>query len=163
MCALFGGPRARSFFRHHSRQIVNRIVAEEVLYYKLSISETRYNLYGESKNKMYKQPILIACFYAVQDQTSEDDTYGKSRAQQVDFRFLRDDLIDLNLVPEPGDIVCWQESYYEVDLVVENQRVMGKNPEYSLEADLEKYGESWSMICKSHLTAVNKLNIIQTT
>ena len=161
--ALYGGIRARSFFRHHSRQIVNRIVAEEVLYYKLSLSETRYNIYGESKNKMYEQPILIACFYAVDDQTSEDQTFGKSIAQTAEFRFLRDDLIDINLIMEPGDIVCLKESYYEVDLVVENQFIMGKNPEYSLESDLEKYGESWSIKCKSHLTGVNKLNLIKTT
>lgn len=161
--ALFGGIRARSFFRHHSRQLVNRIIAEEVLYYKLSLSETKYNIYGESKNKMYNQPILITCLYLVQDQVSEDDTFGKSRGQAAEFRFLRDDLIDLNLVPEAGDIISWQESYYEVDLVTENQRVMGKNPEYSLQSDLQKYGESWSMICKTHLTSVNKLNIIKST
>lgn len=161
--ALYGGIRARSFFRHHSRQLVNRIIAEEVLYYKLSLSETKYNIYGESKNKMYQQPLLVACLYLVQEQTSDDATYGKSKAQLADFRFLRDDLIDINLVPEAGDIIYWQESYYEVDLVVENQRVMGKNPEYSLQSDLEKYGESWSMICKTHLTGLNKLNIVKST
>jgi hypothetical protein len=140
---------------------MNRIIAEEVVYYKLSLKETQYNIYGESKNKMYNQPILLTCLYEVQDQSSDDAEYGKSKAQQVDYRFLRDDLIDLNLVPESGDIISWQESYYEVDLVVENQRVVGKNPEYSLQSDLEKYGESWSIICKTHLTNVNKLNIIK--
>lgn len=159
--ALFAGPRARSFFRHHSRQIVNRIVAQEVLYYKLSLAESKYNIYGESKNKMYNQPILIACLFLAEEQVSEDDAYGKSRGQRADFRFLRDDLVKLNLFMEAGDIICWQESYYEVDLVTENQRVLGKNPEYSLESDLEKYGESWSIICKTHLTSVNKLNIIK--
>jgi hypothetical protein len=159
--ALYGGPHSRSFFRHHNRQLLNRIIAEEVLYYKLSMTETRSNLYGESKNKMYFNPILTTCLYEVQDQQSDDAEYGKSRSQMVDFRFLRDELINLQLLPEAGDIICWQESYYEVDLVVENQRVMGKTPEYSLQADLDKYGESWSMICKSHLTGVNKLNIIK--
>lgn len=161
--ALFGGPRARSFFRHHSRQIVNRIVAEEILYYKLSLSETKYNLYGESKNKMYYQPILIACLYQTDAQISEDQSFGKSRGQTAEFRFLRDDLIDISLVMEAGDIIYWQESYYEVDLVIENQRVMGKNPEYSLQSDLEKYGESWSILCRTHLTGLNKLNIVKST
>jgi hypothetical protein len=161
--ALYGGPRARSFFRHHSRQVVNRIVAEEILYYKLSLSETKYNIYGESKNKMYEQPVLIACLYQVEDQISEDQAFGKSKGQIAEFRFLREDLIDINIVMEAGDIIYWQESYYEVDLVVENQRVMGKNPEYSLESDLEDYGESWSIKCKTHLTGVNKLNIIKST
>lgn len=161
--ALYGGPRARSFFRHHSRQVVNRIVAEEVLYYKLSLSETRYNIYGEAKNKMYDQPILIACFYLVDDQVSEDQSFGNSIGQRAEFRFLRDDLIDINLVMEVGDIIYLKESYYEVDLVVENQFYMGKNPEYSLEEDLQNYGESWSIVCKTHLTGVNKLNIIKST
>lgn len=159
--ALFGGPRARSFFRHHNRQLLNRVIAQEVLYYKLSLKETEVNIYGESKNKMYYQPILLTCLIEAQEQTSEDADYGKSRTQLNNFRFLRDDLIDLNLYPEAGDIIVWQESYYEVDLIVENQRVMGKNPEYSLQSDLEKYGESWSMICRAHLTGVNKLNIIK--
>jgi hypothetical protein len=161
--ALYGGPRARSFFRHHSRQVVNRIVAEEVLYYKLSLSETRYNIYGESKNKMYEQPILIACLYMIDDQTSDDQSYGKSVSQTAEFRFLRDDLIDINLVMESGDIIYLKESYYEVGVVVENQFYMGKNPEYSLEEDLQNYGESWSIVCKAHLTGVNKLNIIKST
>lgn len=163
MCALFGGPRARSFFRHHNRQLLNRIIAQEVLYYKFSLKETAVNLYGESKNKMYYQPILLTCLIEAQEQVSEDAEYGKGRNQQTNFRFLRDDLIDLKLYPEAGDIIVWQESYYEVDLVTENQRVMGKNPEYSLQSDLEKYGESWSMICRAHLTGVNKLNIIKST
>jgi hypothetical protein len=120
-------------------------------------------MYGESKNKMYNQPILIACLHTLDPQTSEDDTYGKSIAQTTEFRFLRDDLIDINLVAEAGDIICWLESYYEVDLVTETQFIMGKVPEYSLESDLEKYGESWSIICKTHLTGVNKLNITKST
>jgi hypothetical protein len=161
--ALYGGIRARSFFRHHSRQVVNRIIAEEVLYYKLSLSETRYNIYGESKNKMYEQPILIACLYMVDDQTADDQSYGKSVSQTAEFRFLRDDLIDINLVMESGDIIYLKESYYEVGVVVENQFYMGKNPEYSLEEDLQNYGESWSIVCKAHLTGVNKLNIIKST
>jgi hypothetical protein len=161
--SLYGGIRARSFFRHHSRQIVNRIVAEEVLYYKLSLAETKYNIYGESKNKMYNQPILIACLYTLNGQESADDTYGTSISQDTEFRFLRDDLVKLNLVTEIGDIICWQESNYEVTLVVETQFIMGKVPEYSLESDLQKYGESWSMVCKTHLTAGNKLNISKST
>jgi len=161
--SLYGGIRARSFFRHHSRQLVNRIIAEEVLYYKLSLSETRYNMYGESKNKMYNQPILIACLHTLTGQEPAADTYGTSISQDTEFRFLRDDLVDLNLVTEIGDIICWQESYYEVTLVVETQFIMGKVPEFSLESDLQKYGESWSMVCRTHLTAGNKLNITKST
>jgi hypothetical protein len=63
------------------------------------------------------------------------------------LNFLRDDLLKswedfnenfltyryqygANLVPEVGDIIMYQEGYYEVDNVNANQYFMGKNPDY---------------------------------
>jgi len=158
---MYGGIRARSFFRRHNRQLLNRIIAQEVLYYKLSLKESPSNIYGESLNKMYFNPVLLTCLVDMGEQTSEDEEYGKNTGRNSTFRFLKDDLEDIILVPEMGDIVCWQEGYYEISLVIENQRVMGKTPEYSLENDLQKYGESWSILCVAHLTSLNKLNIIK--
>lgn len=160
--ALFGSSRDLSFFRIISKEFVDRIVSEEVGYYKLSLAETQTNIYGESKNKMYYNPVLLTCLWEPQDQNTDDSKqYGSDRSQLIDFKFLRYDLIQLNLLPEPGDIILWQENYYEVDAIIENQRIVGKNPEYGLEMDLKNFGDSWSIICRSHLTRLNKLNIVK--
>ena len=55
---------------------------------------------------------------------------GIQFAQAIDFYFLRDDLVDANIVPEVGDIILYQEAYYGVDGVVTNQYWSGKNPDY---------------------------------
>jgi hypothetical protein len=34
----------------------------------------------------------------------------------LDFYFLRDDLVDANVVPEVGDIILYQKGYYGVHL-----------------------------------------------
>ena len=41
----------------------------------------------------------------------------------VDFKFLREDLIDANVVPEVGDIIMYYDNYYEVDDTNSNQSV----------------------------------------
>jgi hypothetical protein len=158
---LYFGSRDMSLFRHLSKELVDAQISEEVAYYKFSLAETKVNIYGESKNKMYNNPVLLTCLYEVQDQmTTDDNPYGVDRGQNIDFKFLRYDLIQIGLVPEAGDIIMWQESYYEVDAIVENQRSGGKNPEYSLESNTSDFGDSWSIICKTHMTRVNKLNIV---
>lgn len=158
---LFTQQRDISFFRHVNRELINRIISQQVVYYKLSLKDTAVNSYGESKGKFYNAPVLLTCLIERIDQTTEDAEYGATTSYDKGFRFLRDDLIDINLVPERGDIICYNENYYEVDNVVENQFIGGKVPEYSLKSDLDKFGSSWSMICNAHLTSLTKINIIK--
>lgn len=158
---LFTQRRDLSFFRHVNRELLNRIISQEVGYYKLSLKNTSANSYGESKGKFYFNPILLTCLIERNDQSTEDSEFGATTGHVVRFRFLRDDLEEIDLFPERGDIVMYNESYYEVDNTIENQIVGGKFPEYSLQSDLEKFGQSWSIICETHLTALNKLNIVK--
>lgn len=159
--AMYSGQRDTSFKRRINRSFINRTVSEEVIYYKLSLADTVYNIYGESKKKMYMQPVMLTCIVDRQPQTNEDADYGVNTNRLVNFNMLKDDLIDLHLVPEKGDIITWNEGYYEVDNIVEDQLLVGKDPNYSLEQGLEKFGASWSIICEAHLTHINRLNIVQ--
>ena len=159
--ALYGTNRDISLMRHISKELVDRMIGQQVGYYKLSLSETVTDLYGDSKKKMYNNPIMITCLIDRNPQVNEKNDSGTTTVRTIDFRFLRDDLMDISLVPEKGDIIMWEENYYEVENVVNNQYVVGKDPDYSLKSDLEKFGRSWSIICNCYLTNVNKLNIIK--
>lgn len=159
--AMYISARDLSLKRHIAREYINKVVSEEVIYYKISLSDTVYNIYGESKAKMYLQPVKLTCMVDRMPQTSEEVEYGTSTNRMMNFNFLKDDLIDLSLVPEKGDIITWNESYFEVDTVVEDQLLSGKDSNYSLSPGLEKYGASWSIICECHLAHVSRLNIIQ--
>jgi len=157
---IYGGSLDKAYFRSIAQEVMRKIVGQEVLYFKLSLSETKENVFGESKKKMYLQPILIACSVIPEDQNTEDTLSGSNRNQNMDVHFLVSDLKEINLVPEAGDIIEWEKSYYEVDGWIDNQRVMGKDNEYSLERDNENYGELWSITVKTHLSKQNKLNLI---
>ena len=79
--------------------------------------------------------------------------------RDAQFAFLRDDLIIYNLVPEVGDVVLWNKDYYEVDAEVENQLILGKDPNYAITNYLDEFGSSFSIILNTHYTRLEKLNI----
>jgi hypothetical protein len=157
---LFTQQRDISFFRHVNRELINRIICQEFGYYKLSLKDTPTNSYGESKGKYYYDVVLLTGLVERPELSTEDAEYGASTIASKVFRFLRDDLILLNLVPERGDIIMYNEAYYEVDNTNENQFIGGKAPEHYLEPALEKFGSSWSVSCETHITSINKLNIV---
>lgn len=159
---LYGQQRDISLFRHVNRELISRIMGQEIVFYKVSIKDTKENLYGESKKKIYYEPVKIDCTISRDDEESENVTEGVDLRQSINFFFLVDDLKDRNILPERGDIIMWREDYFEIDHINKNKFIVGKQEEYSLTSDLEKFGEQWRWKCVSHLTRVNKLNIIPT-
>lgn len=157
--ALYLRDRDASFVRRVNREFISKIVGQEVGYYKIDLESTVVDIYGDTKKKFYYNPILVSCLIGRQAQTASEMPYGTDNNQPIDFRFLRDDLVDIQLVPEKGDIVMWEESYYEVDNVIDNELLSGKNPEYAISEDMDKFGNSLSIICQAHLTRVNNTNI----
>ena len=156
---MYGSARDVAFKKIIAKSFMKRTVSEEVLYYKLSLKDLVINVYGDAKDKIYLQPALVTCSITRNPQTSNDESYGTDTNRLIDFAFLKDDLVDVGVVPEKGDVIVWNESYYEVDLPVEDQYLVGKDPNYSLESGLERFGASLSIVCQSHLTHVNRLNI----
>jgi len=106
--ALFGGRRDIDLFKSISRELVEDIIEQYVGYYKLILNETSSNIYGESLNKVYNQPILTPCLIDHSDQETNDaDTIG-SIGRNIEVSFLIETLKELNLYPEKGDIMVWR-------------------------------------------------------
>ena len=179
--ALYGGKRDISLFRHLNRELIGDIISQECVYYKLKLAETKVNIYGESAGAKYYYPgVILSCLVQRSPQEYPDDDFGVQYHQLIDFRFLRDDLLDrakdfnvaydqgdyfgANLVPEVGDIIMYYEGYYEVDDVIGNQYFSGKDPDYNyatnpINPGLENFGWDTSIICKTHYTPADKVQI----
>jgi hypothetical protein len=72
--------------------------------------------------------------------------------------------VDANVLPEPGDIIMWYESYWEINNVNNNQLVVGKDPLYPynenpLNPGLENFGADWSIICTANYVPADKVQI----
>ena len=89
-------------------------------------------------------------------------TYGTYRSGIVDNNITSS--YGANLVPEVGDIILYQDGYYEVDDIDANQYFVGKNPDYPnapnpLNPGLEEYGWNQSIIVKTHYVPADKVGI----
>ena len=194
--ALFGTQRDVSLFRHMSRELMGDIITEQCAYYKYKLEETKVNLYGEAAHeKYYMGPVLLNTLVERTDEIYPESDLGTDFNKEIQFSFLRDDLLDKNqefnnfdnkgnsytglpgtgygadLVPQVGDVIMYNEGYYEVHEVIANQYFVGKNPDYPNNentinlsggpGDLSAYGSSISIICKTHYVQADKLGLTQ--
>jgi hypothetical protein len=159
--ALFGTRRDIGFFKSISTELVDDIITTPVGYYKPILESTKSNLYGESSKKTFTGPVLVPCLVERGDYTATTDNFGPDAQRNFKFRFLRDTLIHANIYPEVGDIVMFNELYFEITSVNQNQLILGKDNEYPYADGLEDYGDNYSIILTGHYTRGDKLGITE--
>jgi len=158
--ALFGGSRDVSLFHTVNSELLKDIIQTEIAYYKFALEQTTANVYGEAMGKNYFEPLKIACLIDRSDQDWSSDDFGSDVNQVIDFRFLKDELKNINLVPEIGDLLLFKNNFYEVDTRIENQLVLGRDPDYAISTETTDFGDSFSVLIKTHISRVEKLNLI---
>lgn len=158
--ALFGGIRDMEVFRKLNKEVIKKVIDTEILYYKFNVAETKVNLYDEAKGKSYFPPVLVHALISKEDQEWSSDDFGPNVTQNINIAFLRDILVELDLVPQVGDIVEHNAAFYEIDTVAQNQRFMGKDPDHWFGGNT--HGYNISIICTGHMTRASNLNIIKT-
>ena len=158
--ALFGGSRDISLFHNLNKELINDIIQTEVAYYKFALEQTKINVYGEAPGKQYFEPLKITCLIDKQDQSWSSDNFGSDINQTISFRFLKESLQNINLFPEIGDLLLFKNNFYEVDERVENQFILGKDPDYAIATETIDFGKSFSILLNTHISRVEKLNLI---
>lgn len=156
---LFGSNRDFNLLVNINRELLNDVVEQEVLYYKIDLFNTEANIYGEALDKTYLEPVKLYCLVTREDKIVTPDEFGPDISREATFAFLRDDLVDIQLVPEQGDIVVYHEDYYQVDQVRENQLFVGRDKSYNYTSYSNKFGSSVSIIVDAHLTRVEDTGI----
>ena len=157
--SLYGRSKDIALFQGLNTELLHKIIEQQVGYYKVKLDDTPANMYGEAQNKTFIGPVLLKCLLERGDTTSNTDNFGVDRNRTLSVRFLRQDLVHSSVFPEIGDVILWNEDYYEVDNVVENQLVVGKDPSYPYSDTVDDFGSSLSIIVEAHYTRPEKLGI----
>ena len=152
--ALFGGNRDVNLFKTINDELLKDILQLEVAYYKFALEQTTVNVYGEAPGKNYYEPLKIACLIDKQDQSWSSDAFGSDVNQSIGFRFLKQELQDINLFPEIGDLLLFKNNFYEVDSRIENQFILGKDPDYAIATETTDFGKSFSILLNTHISRV---------
>ena len=163
--ALFGRQRDINLFTSINRELLGDVITQQCAFYKYRLDQTIINIYGEAaEDKYYEGPTLFNCLVDRGDEQYPESDMGVDFNWSVVFKFLREDLVDAQTVPEVGDIILYNEGYYEVDNTNANQYILGKNPDYPnsvnpLNPGLEQFGANFSIVCQTHYVPGDKLGI----
>ena len=155
--ALFGGRKDAKFLASINSELLNAIVDTEIEFYKLIIEQSDSNIYGESDSKSYYDSILIPCLITKNNKTAAMDDFGHTYARSAQFGISRDILERADFYPEVGDIILWDNEYYEVDNVDANEYFAGKNPDTWPNGS--SHGYSVSILVDAHVTRQTPLGI----
>jgi hypothetical protein len=192
--ALYGGARDISMFRKVNRELMGNIISQEVIYYKYNVTTTKTNMYGESvEGRNFADPVMLFALIELGSPESPTSDLGVDFTWPITFRFLKDDLLSptldynismsfgsnlnplpgtygANLQPEVGDVIQYQNGYWEVDNTYDTQYFTGKNPSFPnndgngnnpLNPGLDQFGYSVEVRCDCHYVPSDRLNIIK--
>lgn len=157
--ALFGSTRDITTFKSISKELVGDIISQQCGYYKAVLSDTVSNIYGEAAQKYFIGPVLLDCLIERGDFSFDQSDFGQDVKRPVTFRFLKETIVEANVHPEPGDIIMYNEVYYQADNVNENQLIVGKDPDYTYSDGLANFGSSYSVVIACHYTSPDVLGI----
>jgi hypothetical protein len=165
--AIFGSARDISMFRKINRELMGDVITQQVAIYKYVLDKTKVNMYGESSGgKFFDGPVLLNSLITIENKTDGTSEFGVDFSWAIKAAFLKDDLVDANLVIEIGDVILYQESYFEVDVATDTQYFAGKDPQYPyaqnpLNPGLENFGYNVSLVCNAHYIPADRINIIK--
>ncbi len=160
--ALFGSGRDASLIRLINRELINRVIDTEIELFKVSLTDTPENLYGEGVNKVYFNPIRLPCLIQ-RDEKSVTADVVVDYIRTATFLFLRDTLADIPVVIAGGDIIRYNAEYYEVTQTESNQYWAGKNPLTNLGdiySEILEHGYDTSVIVSTIKVTPTALNLV---
>lgn len=142
--------RDRNFVSAINNELKNNIVEISVSIFKIAPNETTINIYGEANNgKSFYSGIDIYCWIERSDLESEDEGFGVDRNQDLEFRFTEEDLKDRNFYPEAGDLIFFNQRYYEIENIFNDKQLLGGQPDKNL-----------SFLVKTHYTKLSSINLV---
>ena len=135
------------FFKSIARELVDDVIQNTIVLFKINLNETKINIYGESTNKTWHPGVEVFALVDKEPETARYEGFGLDTDQNVTFKLDRWMLEEKNSYPEVGDVIKWNESYFEIDNTNEIQMAGGQT--YN----------SFSVVCSTFMVSKSNLNI----
>ena len=125
---VFFNKKERDFVKQVTDEVTDRVVAQPVAYYPLSIEHSNYHpLYGEAIEKTFLPPIRVYALVTFEGIQTETSDFGVDKRATINVKFHKRRLgEDQNVFVREGDFVLYGDIYYEIVKLEEPQKLFGQ-------------------------------------
>lgn len=124
---LFISQRDMNFITGINNELVDEVIDTTVIIYPVDTELTNENIYGESANKIFLPGIECHALIAHEEEVTNEEDMGVSNLyQNIRIAFHRESMKLKDFYPERGDFLQWNNAYYEIGGVVDNQLLAGR-------------------------------------
>ena len=99
------GKRDLNLFIKINKQLINTVINTKISVYKINAYQTKSNLYGQALKRIYYPDIIASGIIQHNSPDFEYTEFGINVVQQIQIKFLRQELKQKNLYVEIGDII----------------------------------------------------------
>ena len=108
-----------------NEELIDEIIGQTVDIYQVEVDETDTNLYGESSTKYFTSAFRVNCLILFNEPEILFDEIGSDYNVNIEMYFHRTTLEEADFYPEIGDIVEWNDHYFEMNTITEPQLIAG--------------------------------------
>ena len=135
------------FFKSIARELVDDVIQNTIVLFKINMNETKINIYGEALNKTWYPGVELFALIDKEPEVARYEGFGLDTDQNITFKLDRWMLEEKGIYPEVGDVIFFDESYYEIGNTTEVQFVSGLP------------SNNFSVVCETFMVRKSSLNI----
>jgi hypothetical protein len=127
LAKLFVTDKEINFFNSINKELIQRIVGQEITYFHVSVEKSVVNdLYNESIDKVVYSPVVINALvlYNPPEQTSTN--FSMDTIYSIEVYIHNYELEERNIIPREGDFVKFGEVMYEAIKITKPQLTFGQ-------------------------------------
>ena len=115
MARLFITPREINFVNDIGKEIVKDVIGQKIYYFPISeIKSKVHDVYEESRNKIFDNPIEIDCLVKYMPQEVTTDNFGSEEYSSIEAFIQSRDLVDKQIEIFEGDFFSFGDKFFEI-------------------------------------------------
>jgi len=115
MGRLFISPREINFINDIAKELVKDVVGQKIYYFSVSeIKSKVHDIYEESPDKVFENPIEIDCLVKYQPQEVRTTRFGSEQYYTVEVYVQTRDLLDKGIEILEGDFFSYGSTFFAV-------------------------------------------------
>jgi len=128
---LFTGQKEKDLVKQVNDELIERVIAQVVVYYPISLEHTNYHpLYGEAIKKTFLSPVRVHALVEHEGNSSNTSNtkYGLDKLRTIKVHFHKRRLVeDQDLFVREGDFVLYGKRFYEITYTRQPTELFGQN------------------------------------